>query len=229
VKIADSFRWNIIHALAAPFLRRKLKNPNFSIIGNDCNVQSLYHRFGLKYSTPTIGLFIFSDEYPHFLENLKYYLGLSLVFVDESKHKCANRHRREIGYYPIAALDDVEVHFLHYRNEVEVQEKWTRRKARVNYKNLFLLFCESDEEPFKEEYLSRYLRLPYLKLFFSKGHRDLSPEVVHLGGDGYWLGDIRVWLRLAERCVDFVRWLNRESDFRRETLCGKLENSHARP
>jgi uncharacterized protein (DUF1919 family) len=215
VTILDGFRWHVTETIAAPFLRRKLRNPDFSIIGNGCSPVCLYHRFGLKYSTPTLGLFIFCSEYLQFLEDLKYYLGLPLVFVDESKHECANKHRREKSYYPIATLDDVEVHFLHYKTEAEAQAKWNKRKAKVNYENLFLFFSDSDEEPFKEEYLSRYLRLQYQKLFFSKAPHQSSPEVIHVEGIGPGRGNLHGWIYMVERYVDFVRWLNRESSFRR--------------
>ena len=143
MKAKDSFRWHIVDPLGAAFLRRKLNNPDFSVIGNSCFVSYIYHLFGFKYSTPTVGLFIFNADYTNFLENLEHYLNLPLEFIDVSKYEIANTYKIKQGYYPIAQLDDIEIHFLHYKTETEAQLKWNRRKARVNYENLFLFYDKS--------------------------------------------------------------------------------------
>lgn len=61
------------------------------------------------------------------LKNIKYYLSgdISLQFVKESKYLEDFDNR-----YPIALLDDVELHFLHYADETEARQKWDRRIQR---------------------------------------------------------------------------------------------------
>ena len=65
-------------------LRKKIKNKNFTIISNNCTAGFIYHDLGLKFLTPTINLFIRTDEYITFANNLEYYLSCSLI-QDKSK------------------------------------------------------------------------------------------------------------------------------------------------
>jgi uncharacterized protein (DUF1919 family) len=61
--------------LLAQFRRRKLINSNFSVICNDCTAgMGIYQKLGLEYTTPTVGLFFYSDDYIKFLENFEQYI-----------------------------------------------------------------------------------------------------------------------------------------------------------
>ena len=119
---------------------KKINNTDFSIISNNCWGGHVYRRYGLKYRSPTIGLYFFSDDYIKLLGNLYYYLHLPLRFieVEDSKHR-ADLVRRGQCSIPIGKLgNDVEVVFLHYANREEAYEKWMRRCDRVNYSNLIV-------------------------------------------------------------------------------------------
>ena len=104
--------------------RRRLKNKNFTIICDNCWAGKVYQELGLPYQTPFVGMFVFSPDYIKMLKNLKHYLSgnIPLKFVKESKY---------IKYfdnsYPLALLDDIELHFLHYADEEEATQKWERR------------------------------------------------------------------------------------------------------
>ncbi len=121
--------------------RKKLRHADFSIISNNCWGGFIYQMFGLEYTSPTIGLFIMEKDYVRFLGDLKHYLSLPLEFIDitESKYYDAltNSGAENISY-PIARLDDVEVFFMHYKSREEAEEKWNRRKNRINYDRLFV-------------------------------------------------------------------------------------------
>ncbi|MDE6218484.1 MAG: DUF1919 domain-containing protein, partial [Muribaculaceae bacterium] len=56
IKISTAYnRWN---------RRRKLKHNDFTIISNNCWAgTAVYQPFGLKYNTPTVGLFIIDEDY----------------------------------------------------------------------------------------------------------------------------------------------------------------------
>ena len=72
------------------FIRRiGLKNRDFTIISNNCWGGFIYDIFGLKYQTPTIGTYFFSEDYVKFVNNLDYYLGLDVkpLRFEDSKHK----------------------------------------------------------------------------------------------------------------------------------------------
>ena len=66
-----------------------------------------------------------------FVGNLEYYLHTELRFISalESKYK-DELTKKEQTNIPIGLLDDVELVFLHYKNEKEASEKWKRRTAR---------------------------------------------------------------------------------------------------
>ena len=75
--------------LGAVRLKRGKVNPNFTIISNNCWAGHVYRYFNVPYQTPTIGLFIFSEDYVKFCKQLKDYLSSELKFIsiEESKYK----------------------------------------------------------------------------------------------------------------------------------------------
>jgi uncharacterized protein (DUF1919 family) len=116
--------------------------------------------------------------------------------------------------YPIGLLgDDVEIHFLHYKNEEEAAEKWTRRTKRINFDNLF--FILSSGQSFKEELLQRYLKLPFShKLFISTKTWNNYDNIIFVREIENSI-DLRhmVITREYERYVDLTKWLNGDNDF----------------
>jgi len=129
----------------------------------------MYHKFGLQFSSPTIGIFFFPEEYIKLLEKLEWYLKQPLKFTTVSTHISVQKIQTALKRnYPIGILGgDVEVHFLHYINEAEALEQWNRCLLRINYNNLFILFSDTEPEEFREDLLERYDKLPYEnKIFF---------------------------------------------------------------
>lgn len=112
--------------------KKMLKNKSFTIISSNCNGGFLYHDLGIKFNSPTINLFIYPRDFIKFVNNLRYYLSQNLIFVEK------------INKYPIAKLDDIEIHFVHYKSEDEARKKWYERVKRVNYSNIFILMVERD-------------------------------------------------------------------------------------
>lgn len=147
--------------------RRKLKYKDFTIISNNCwAATAIYQPFGLKYNTPTVGLFFMDEDYIRLLENLDYYLHSELKFIrpKESKYysKISQNGTKEVSY-PIAILgNDVEIHFLHYHSEEEAQEKWQRRCKRINRKRMLIKMSLRDCGYDKEQMVKRFLALPFV-------------------------------------------------------------------
>lgn len=190
--------------------RRKLNNKNFCIISNNCWGGFIYQKFGIKYNTPTIGLFIYEKDYVKFCTNLKYYLSLPLKFIEtkESKYfaKVTNNGLKEISY-PIAKLDDIEVFFMHYKSEAEAIEKWERRKKRVNFDNLLIKMSERNDCDL--ETIKTFCNLPYKnKICFTENTYDFEccvkvdelQELNKIGGDEteYTLRKIDIYELLNE-------------------------------
>ena len=213
--IESNFKWHFIDKYFSWIQRKKLKNKNFTIIGNSCFTGGIYHKFGLKYSSPTIWTYFFPEDYIRFLENLDWYLKQPLEFSKETKHSLATPlWGKTRNNYPIGVLDgSVEIHFMHCKSEKEAYEKWTRRAERINFNNIFVAF--SDGEEFKEEQLEQFDKLPFKhKLFFSaKPRSNLSYAVfVKCYEKGPYVFD-STRNRRYEKYVDVAKWLNGETDF----------------
>ena len=136
-----------------------LKNRDFSIISNNCWGGHIYQYFGMKYTSPTIGLTFFADEYIKFVTNFDYYINCELTFIPKSESKYYYRYKDRDKYYPIGKQDDIEVVFLHYKSEEEAYQKWNRRKKRINYNNLIFKF--NDMNLAKKEDVLKFDALPY--------------------------------------------------------------------
>lgn len=148
------FAWEVIRLKARGLyidatknVRRKgLINGDFTIISNNCWAGLIYQSYGLSYRTPTIGLFFPAKDYIQFVYDLDCYLNMSLQFIkpEDSKWFDKMKDKSNWGTYPIGILDDVEIHFLHYKDADEAFEKWERRKTRINFNKLILKFNDQN-------------------------------------------------------------------------------------
>lgn len=173
--------------------RKQLKFTDFTIISNNCWGGLIYQYFGLPYASPTVGLFIMDDDYIKFIENLDYYLSQPLMFISHSESKYQERLQRETTAkecYPIALLDDVEIHFLHYKSTEDAQKKWEYRKSRINKNRILVKLSQRSSNDLT--ILERFAKLPYNnKICFTESeHAGKSfihiPELKNLniqGGD----------------------------------------------
>lgn len=142
------------------YLRKRVKNRNFSIISNNCLGGSIYQDLGLKYTTPTIGLFFYAPCYIKMLKNLDFFLKSEIKFINKSKYDDANINR-EIGKkYPIGLLgEEIEIHFVHYATPQEAEKKWNTRLQRLNMDNLFI--CFSDRDLCEPKHIKEFENLPF--------------------------------------------------------------------
>ena len=139
----------------------KLINKDFSIISNNCWGGSIYQKLNLPYTSPTIGLYFYADDYIKFLSNLDYYLSLTPIIIQkkDSKYKEELDKLKVYRYFPIGKLDDIEIIFVHYRNDEDAIAKWEKRKQRLNIDNLIVKF--NDQNNFQEKHLVEFEQLPY--------------------------------------------------------------------
>ncbi len=147
------------------FIKKNVKNNNFTIISNNCWAGKCYQYLDMPYLTPTVGLYFFAPDYIKFISNLKYYLEIPLEFIDATESKyydelCLRNQIKNI----IARLDNVEIVFLHYKTKEEAIEKWERRKKRVNYDNIIIKFSRMNlcTEPEFEA----FSKIPFTSKFF---------------------------------------------------------------
>lgn len=123
--------------------RHAINNSDFSIICNNCWAGYVYRRFGLPYLTPTVGLYLFSDDFLKLCSNVKEYMEKPLAFISytESKYKEILEEKKQTQV-PLGRLGDIEIVFLHYHTQEEAAEKWQRRVKRINYDNLIFKFSQ---------------------------------------------------------------------------------------
>lgn len=128
--------------------RKRLKNKDLSLISSNCNGAVMVHSLGMRFNSPFVNLFIKPKDYIKLLTDLKGYLNIPIKFT------------REDGIdYPIGVLDDIRIYFQHYSSEEEAIEKWNRRKERINYQNMFVLFSDRDGCSYND--LVSFDSLPY--------------------------------------------------------------------
>jgi uncharacterized protein (DUF1919 family) len=221
-----SIKWKIVDEYFSFFARLRLKNKSFTIISNNCVGGGIYHKLGIPYSSPTVGLFFFSEDYIRFLEHFEYYIKQPLQFKESSIYKEANELKKIIPY-PIATLgDDVEIHFLHYRSQKEAVEKWDRRMKRINRANLFFIYSDGGGAvagaglyDFHEDYLNRYEKLPFSnKIFFSSKPRQGKSVVFIRDYQDAMHVDDSTCNRKYEKYINIIKWLNGERNFKKNTI-----------
>lgn len=144
VKVKDKIN-NFFYEIKRFFVKRLIKNKDFSIISNNCWAGRAYQYLDMPYLSPTVGLYFFAPDYIRFVSDLHKYLDTPLEFInaEDSKYCEELKIRNQIDK-PIGKLDDVEIVFLHYPSKEEALEKWNRRKERVNFNHIILKFSRMD-------------------------------------------------------------------------------------
>lgn len=151
---------------------RQLIDDDTSIITSNCFAGRIMQDLGMKYNTPTLGLYFMYPDYIEFLQHLENYLTEAKIqFVEHSKYPLGDERRADWTnkkhWYPIGLLDGkVEVHFLHYHSEEEAATKWYRRAKRVNFDKLLVIGM--DQNLCTEKDMVAFDELPFQKkVFFS--------------------------------------------------------------
>jgi len=137
---------------------KDIGNKNFVVISNNCWGAEVYQWYKRPYNSPFIGLFIYGPCYLNLLSNFDYYMNQKLEFISKSKYPEPHR----TWTYPIAKLDDIEIHFSHSKSEAIAREKWERRTARMleekNMNNYYFKICDRDRN---DEFIEEFHKLPY--------------------------------------------------------------------
>ena len=188
----------------------RLKNKSFSIISDDCWGGKVYNDVGVTYTSPTVNLFFYSSCFLKLIQDLKSNIQLDIDFVEASKYEAANQFREKSGkYYPIGRLGDIEIHFLHSKDNLDAQSKWDYRKSRVNYDNLFFKF--SDAYLNNPQDLIEFENLPLKNkvIFVSKKYEGLRNGIFlkEFETKGS-VGDAFKYRWIYRKYFDSVKWLN---------------------
>lgn len=186
--------------------RARLKNKDFSIFSPNCYAGIIYHRLGQEFLSPTINmLFPIKKQYLKFVSNIEEYLKYDLIFIKDEKYPM----------YPVGMLGDVKIVFNHYKTEEEALSCWNRRKTRVNYDNLYLIFDDIADAEYEDLIAFNKIKCKGKVILSAKAYPELENIVTikkyaktqemraYLMEPSEWTG-----LNPADKCFDYVSWLN---------------------
>lgn len=75
---------------------RQMIDDDTSIITSNCFAGRIMQDLGMKYNTPTLGLYFMYPDYIEFLQHLEYYLTEAKIqFVEHSKYALGDERREE--------------------------------------------------------------------------------------------------------------------------------------
>lgn len=188
-----------------------LKNKNFVIVSNNCWGGEIYKWYNKPYNSPFVGLFIYSPCYLKLLSNFNHYILQNLIFQKKS-----NYFNEKVNY-PIAKLNDIEIHFLHYKSKQEAEEKWKRRAKRMleekNLDNYYFKTCDMYNS--NQDILNEFHKLPYknkvsfgIKNYASlKGKNHIKIEEVDKKSKNHVPNGVKLY-KLTFLYFDITKWLN---------------------
>lgn len=128
----------------------QVKKSEISILSSHCWGGYVYNTLGLKFKTPLVNMFFNNDDFFRLLGDVKGYMQQPLELLGWEYETNLRRN------YPVVGLGDVAIHFNHYTDFGEAVEIWNRRKARINYDNIFVeMTAKTDAD------IDRFLQLPY--------------------------------------------------------------------
>ncbi len=138
--------------------------PQVTLICQNCIGGVFYQDMGLRFDSPTVGLFLKGGDFVKFASDLRRYMAMELqVHWGEE--------------YPVGKLDDIEIHFMHYETCSQAPQDWNRRRERIHWENIVLL-C-TDRDGFSAADFALWTKLPYKKVLFTgnRAYRDHSDSI----------------------------------------------------
>lgn len=199
-----------------PKKRNNLVKKNFSILCNNCIGGFILHDLGVRFDTPTINMFFHNLDFFDFVEHFEYYIAQPLIQIPNPKYDPAAPD------YPVAILrgdgelKDLELHFLHYKNFDEANEKWETRKDRLHFDSLYVIFTFMGMDR-DEKLYDRAQNIPIKNKVFFVNHpvdKEKYPNFFYIKGfeNQIGTGQLGEFMNLkGERYYDqfdYVKWLN---------------------
>ncbi|GJM59760.1 DUF1919 domain-containing protein [Persicobacter diffluens] len=188
------------------YATQSLKGRPFTLLSSNCLGGQTCKEAGIPYNSPTVGLFLYPEDFYELCRAPEYFFHAPLTFIKESKYPSAKKHLEE-HHYPIGCLKgEIEIHFLHYKNEEEARTKWNRRVRRINWKNILVI--TNDQNEFTPEMLSHFDQIKYPKILLSA--KELNhPDTVPLS---YFKKEAHVGDTFSNRLkiikdFDLVQWI----------------------
>lgn len=139
-------------------LKRKNRNTTPTFLSNTCVGGMMYHQLGLKFLSPTINCRINHEGFIEFVNNLSTYISLDL------NEKVEGSSIRGVIKRPDTS-NEILVEFVHDNSFKIAFDNWNRRKARVNYDDIYVIFdCTDCHFILNDDLLNKYRCIPYKKI-----------------------------------------------------------------
>lgn len=206
--IKELYIYRITVRIIKALRRARLRNPDFSIISNNCWGGVVSQYYNLRKNSPTVGLYFFADDYIKFVYNIRHYVEQPLEFIPVEQSRYCHILLKNGKKLVIGRLDDVEIVFLHYKSCQEAKEKWERRCKRINWNNIFIKFSEMNL--CTVEHLKKFDELPFEnKVMFTKQPRKEFACAVYYPG---YEKDEQIKMDTApfNKCINITRFLNKK-------------------
>lgn len=134
-----SHLFQVIDYTISKYYRKKLKNDQFTILCSNCVGGTLYHRYGKRFLSPTINMWMPNTDFVEFVIHLDYYLEQELLFIESDEET------------PVAQLvgnsrtiPTITLHFNHDKDSKTAEAKWNERKTRIVKDNMFIMLYNLD-------------------------------------------------------------------------------------
>ena len=178
-------------------MKKRLKNNGFTIISSNCIGGMVYHMFDHPFLSPTINLSMSFPDFVCFCSDLEHYLNAELkTYQGDLKWS-----------YPMADLDGLTLHMVHYKSFEQAKADWERRAKRVDFDNLFLV--ASARDGFTQELAEQFDALVHPKVLFV-GQKDSNPDHFYIKGfeNEKELGDVTAYIpdRSGKRYYELFDW-----------------------
>ncbi|HFU3704257.1 TPA: DUF1919 domain-containing protein, partial [Streptococcus suis] len=128
--------------------KKRLKNDQFTIFSSNCIGGVIYNSLGKQFLSPTINVYFDAPDFILFLKNPEKYLSTEPQLIETLSIK-----------YPVVQIDDIKIYCVHYSSFDHFIEDWNKRKARINWNNIFLMMSERDGCTDKD--IEEFEQLPY--------------------------------------------------------------------
>lgn len=183
--------------------RARNKNKDFTLLTGNCLGGYIYHQLGLRFNSPTINLMIYDDDLFKIVSDPHHYMSQDFVSYLDS----------EFPNIPSGKLDDVVIHFTHYKTVNDGIKYWNKRKERINWDNLYIITADMN---LTEEQIAAYANVKCKKLVIFTSKKYDYPYCLHVKrfeGQphvGSYIGKTYRGKWIFELFFDYVGWLNSE-------------------
>jgi len=186
--------------------RRRLCNADIprTIIANNCLGGLISHWLHLRFSSPTVNLFILPADYIKMLKDFDRYFDPNAPITQVETEKD----------YPVADIYGCKIYFMHYSNFESAVQKWRERCTRINKDALYVMM--TDRDGCTEEDMKAFDALPYKNkvLFACREHNEIASAFHIRGFEGQSaVGQLQETMSITgKRYIDqfdYVNFLNR--------------------